>query len=453
MTNVVDIVIRGKDLSSPSVKSATANMKTLGDQSRQMGRAFSEVGQIANTLGNKSLAGLAIQSAGLISIGESLLSTFRKVSLLRATVMGAVIAAAGLGISKYMEWKDAAERTAEANQEITKSIQEMEVQNLKLAESDSANFAEAELRHKRRLEQIKELMDAGADLEQVEKAINESKAILQKETNAAILTDYQKFRREMQELDRLYNEGNVAGYINALNDTNGALLADMEGKREMLAAYRDFWLESHRTMFSYVAEGSRIVGQSLSNSLVNVITGAQNASEAFKELGLSIARMFATWAINRAIAFAAEKILSAVGLGLAKAQAAAVSVVAASTAAAWAPAATASLIATFGASASAASLLTPLMVANQVAATGLSLAGAGGVAHGGLDYVPRESTYLLNEGERVLAPRQNEELMDFVRSGGGGPMQLVIDGRVLGEVVNGLGRDGRLTIPARAVRS
>lgn len=37
-----------------------------------------------------------------------------------------------------------------------------------------------------------------------------------------------------------------------------------------------------------------------------------------------------------------------------------------------------------------------------------------GIAHGGLDYVPEESTYLLDKGERVLSPRQNSDLTNFM---------------------------------------
>lgn len=44
----------------------------------------------------------------------------------------------------------------------------------------------------------------------------------------------------------------------------------------------------------------------------------------------------------------------------------------------------------------------------------------GGAAHGGLDYVPKEQTYLLDRGERVLSPRQNEDLTSFINGDGGG---------------------------------
>jgi len=44
----------------------------------------------------------------------------------------------------------------------------------------------------------------------------------------------------------------------------------------------------------------------------------------------------------------------------------------------------------------------------------------GGEAHGGLGYVPREQTYLLDRGERVLSPRQNRDLTDYLEGGAGG---------------------------------
>lgn len=43
-----------------------------------------------------------------------------------------------------------------------------------------------------------------------------------------------------------------------------------------------------------------------------------------------------------------------------------------------------------------------------------------GVAHGGMDYVPKESTYLLDKGERVLSPNQNKDLTRALRGGGMG---------------------------------
>lgn len=59
----------------------------------------------------------------------------------------------------------------------------------------------------------------------------------------------------------------------------------------------------------------------------------------------------------------------------------------------------------------------------QATAVGLNaisiIRGVSGAAHGGLDNVPAESTYLLDRGERVLSPRQNEDLTRFLAGGGG----------------------------------
>ena len=47
-------------------------------------------------------------------------------------------------------------------------------------------------------------------------------------------------------------------------------------------------------------------------------------------------------------------------------------------------------------------------------ATAANVAAISGIAHGGLDYVPSESTYLLDKGERVLSPNQNRDLTEFL---------------------------------------
>lgn len=53
-----------------------------------------------------------------------------------------------------------------------------------------------------------------------------------------------------------------------------------------------------------------------------------------------------------------------------------------------------------------------------------------GIAHGGLDYVPKESTYLLDKGERVVSPNQNRELsraVDRINRGGSGSVKVIIN--------------------------
>lgn len=61
-----------------------------------------------------------------------------------------------------------------------------------------------------------------------------------------------------------------------------------------------------------------------------------------------------------------------------------------------------------------------MQIANAAGIQGMSVPTVSGVAHGGLDYVPKESTYLLDKGERVLSPNQNSDLTKFMNNGGNG---------------------------------
>lgn len=60
----------------------------------------------------------------------------------------------------------------------------------------------------------------------------------------------------------------------------------------------------------------------------------------------------------------------------------------------------------------AATAATSPLAAGAIAAAGMTL---GGMAHSGLDYIPKEGTWLLDKGERVLSPRQNQDLTNFLR--------------------------------------
>ncbi len=59
-----------------------------------------------------------------------------------------------------------------------------------------------------------------------------------------------------------------------------------------------------------------------------------------------------------------------------------------------------------------------LQVATAANIQGMSAPTVAGIAHGGLDYVPKESTYLLDEGERVLSPKQNKDFTRFMDTAG-----------------------------------
>ena len=103
------------------------------------------------------------------------------------------------------------------------------------------------------------------------------------------------------------------------------------------------------------------------------------------------------------------------------------------------------------------------VVAGLVAATGavqiatIARTQPQGQAHAGLENVPREGTYLLSAGERVVQPEQNAMLTRFLNNqDGGGSRQpvhhhLYLEGREIAEFISDASRDGRLIIDARSV--
>lgn len=51
-----------------------------------------------------------------------------------------------------------------------------------------------------------------------------------------------------------------------------------------------------------------------------------------------------------------------------------------------------------------------------------------GMAHSGIDNIPKEGTWLLDKGERVLSPRQNQDLTSFLRNyEGQAPTQIIVN--------------------------
>jgi microcompartment protein CcmK/EutM len=103
-----------------------------------------------------------------------------------------------------------------------------------------------------------------------------------------------------------------------------------------------------------------------------------------------------------------------------------------------------------------------LGIAAAAAATAAGLANVANIisqkppaAHTGLDYVPREQTYLLSQGERVLQPQANRDLREFLEREGGTQATTInvhIDGNTILRFIADATRDGRLEVNARAVR-
>jgi len=227
---------------------------------------------------------------------------------------------------------------------------------------------------------------------------------------------YESFlkKQENAELEATLNAdqraGDLAAFIEHLDAKALAERASLEGRRQMIDVYDQLQADATRSQASYMAEAYRTIYSGLTESLTGIITGAKNAGDAFKELGMQIIQMIVKWTIQRKLA--------AIMAGTIEATTTAASVVMAGTvAAAWAPAAAMVAAATFGAStAAAAAGLTGLSTLSK----GLSLPM---LADGGI--VSKPTILMAGEGGESEAIIPLSKLQGLTGGGGGVTLNVI----------------------------
>ncbi|MBF0406477.1 MAG: tape measure protein [Candidatus Riflebacteria bacterium] len=192
-------------------------------------------------------------------------------------------------------------------------------------------------------------------------------------------------------------------YIKHLNEKNSVFRAHLEGQRELIDTYNRLNAEAYRSDASYMAEAYQSVFYNLSETLTDVITGARNAGEAFKQLGLQIVQMVVKWTVQQKLAAAMSKGIEAAATISSIANAKVLS-------SAWAPTAALVAAATFGAStASAAVGLTSLVGMSK------TLAAIPGFANGGI--VTKPTLAMIGEGSEAEAVIPLSKLKNMISSG------------------------------------
>lgn len=180
-----------------------------------------------------------------------------------------------------------------------------------------------------------------------------------------------------------------------------------ELRSELNKTYWDEYLES---MENNMLNMDSIVGDTLDNFssrlgdfFASAIMDSENLGDAFKNMAEGMARsilsaigqMIAQWvvmAITKKAILAATTAASVTEAGI--------------VAAAWAPAAAAVSLATFGANAAPAGAG---IAGTYALASGLSLTG---MAKDGIDKIPEDGTWLLHKGERVVSSQTSKKLDD-----------------------------------------
>lgn len=143
----------------------------------------------------------------------------------------------------------------------------------------------------------------------------------------------------------------LESYMQHLNAKTAAERAYLEGRRNLISVYDQLMMDANRSSADYMAESYRTVYSGLTEALTSVITGAKNAGEAFKQLGMEIIQMVVRSMIQQKLAAVMSKSIQVSATAASVAQAAAIT-------AAWAPAAAMINAATFGAAAAAGATAT-----------------------------------------------------------------------------------------------
>lgn len=173
--------------------------------------------------------------------------------------------------------------------------------------------------------------------------------------------------------------------------------------------------DAQEEMLQTVRQKIEEVGAAIGASVAQIVVYGKSASEVFANLFKSLAAQVIQYLIKATIQYIAEQIIQLQIAAAAFTTKSAQNVsLAATTAAAAAAAGTPIAMAAAAAAASAATIAAGTLAYTTAVGAFSAIGQVGGVAHGGLDFVPRESTFLLDKGERVLSPRQNKDFTSFL---------------------------------------
>ncbi|WP_132450988.1 tape measure protein [Pseudomonas aeruginosa] len=204
--------------------------------------------------------------------------------------------------------------------------------------------------------------------------------------------------------------------------------ARLEAQGDWVSGARSAWETYVEDAQNYSKQASDFVSgalgdatNGLGDAITDIVTRTKSLGDAFGGMAADLAKsvikaladMAAQWLVYQAVQLVVGKTAqstAAIGL-VANAQATAFQAqLAAFASTAAIPIVGPGLAA--GAAAAAAAATAPMVA-------GVSSAAFAGIAHGGIDNIPKESTWLLDAGERVLSPNQNRDLTDFLSRAGG----------------------------------
>ncbi len=278
--------------------------------------------------------------------------------------------------------------------------------------------------------------------------------------------DFDKQRRELYAQYKQSVEKNVPdATINYQKDL--ALLADANAKKldyqkdyySQLDAAQSNWMDGVSDAWqnyvdqaeNYSAMAAEFVSgtlgdltSGLGDAFADIATGASTVGDAFADMAGNMAKsvinaladMAAQWLVYQAVQLLVGKTSQSAGAAALIGNANAASAQAGLNA----YASTAAIPVVGPALAPAAALAATAATMPMVAA--VTTSALAGMAHNGMDNIPKEGTWLLDGGERVLNPNQNRDLTKYLAEksggGGGGSTPIRIDATVVVQAQPGM---------------
>lgn len=193
--------------------------------------------------------------------------------------------------------------------------------------------------------------------------------------------------------------------------------AQRQYEENRIAAQWEIWSKQSEAN-EFLAASLEGLASSATSTISGLLSGTMSATEAMQ----NFANIILNQAIGSLVQMGLQQVQNAiVGQTVAQATTALQIAEAASLTAAYTPAAIQASIATQGAAA------TTGQAAYTAAVASMSAIGLAGMAHDGIDNVPKEGTWLLDRGERVVDARTNADLKSFLRSGNGNGSNITVN--------------------------
>lgn len=274
---------------------------------------------------------------------------------------------------------------------------------------------------------------AFGDTVRINERIEELQGKINTLANSRSITSKQQVKLYEAEIKKLQDMLDLEQSLRVETNTGGSIDIEPQGEEGEAPALKQFRfvtdpkkLQNFETLmneYGVVAENAALyiedsfvnafnnIASNISTTLASAIVQGESLGDAFANVGkmlltdmlAGLIKVGAQMALNALFAETTQATLAAANIATGQA-----------VAAAWAPAAAFTSLASFGANAAPAQvgIATTVGLSNSLAIAG--------IAHDGIDNIPREGTWLLDGGERVLSPDQNRDLTAFLEGQAGG---------------------------------